>query len=74
MSGQRRPFIFKVPAELAEEGIGEFYHGWQWWDPTSESIELSFSEATSISPWILALFSAHMVWLNEVRKKRVSFN
>lgn len=63
-----------VPDNIVDKSLVEFFNGWRWIQNPKPPIKFDFSGCNFIAPYGATLFAAHILWLKEVKHKKISFD
>lgn len=61
----------EIPDVPSDRNLAPFFNGWRWNDDPESPVCIRAIRGTHIAPWVVTLFGAYGIWLQEVRKKTV---
>ena len=62
----------KVPADINDKNLLNFFVGWNWKTDISSPLRLNFDDCRFIAPYAVTLFAAFALWLRNTKNCRLS--
>lgn len=65
-------FNIRVPSNLEDKGLNNFFKGWEWKKEFWPPVEIDFTTCEFAAPYAVTLFAAYTLWLQNVKQCNVS--